>query len=90
VRVEDVITDPNFPDDVLAAMNQRDKQVFDLHRINLQGGEITPEAENPGNYVGWLTDHKFRVRGATAATPDGGFQLLVSHDAGAEFQPCLT
>ena len=90
VRVEDVITDPNFPDDVLAAMNQRDKQVFDLHRINLQSGEITPEAENPGNYVGWLTDHEFRVRGATAAMPDGGFQLLVSHDPGAEFQPCLT
>ena len=89
MRVEDVITDPNFPDDVLAAMNQRDKQVFDLHRINLQSGEITPEAENPGNYVGWLTDHEFRVRGATAAMPDGGFQLLVSHDPGAEFQPCL-
>ena len=90
VRVEDVITDPNFPDDVLAAMNQRDKQVFDLHRINLQSGEVSQEAENPGNYVGWLTDHKFRVRGATAAMPDGGFQLLVSQDPGTEFQPCLT
>ena len=90
VRVEDVITDPNFPDDVLAAMNQRDKQVFDLHRINLRSGEVRQEAENPGNYVGWLTDHEFRVRGATAAMPDGGFQLLVSQDPGAEFQPCLT
>ena len=89
-RVEDVITDPNFPDEILAAMNQRDKQVFDLHRIHLQSGEITPEAENPGNYVGWLTDHEFRVRGATAAMPDGGFQLLVSQDPGAEFEPCLT
>ena len=90
VRVEDVITDPNFPDEILAAMNQRDKQVFDLHRINLRSGEVRQEAENPGNYVGWLTDHEFRVRGATVAMPDGGFQLLVSRDPGAEFQPCLT
>ena len=30
VRVEDVLTDPNRPDEILLAMNERDRQVFDL------------------------------------------------------------
>ena len=90
VRVEDVFTDPNHPDEILVAMNERDRQVFDLHRVSLQTGEAKLEAENPGNYVGWLTDHDFRVRGATAALPDGGFQLLVSQRPGAPFEPFLT
>ncbi len=89
VRVEDVITDRNFPDQVLVAMNQRNPQVFDLHRIRLGSGETKLEAENPGNYVGWLTDHEFRVRGATAAEADGGFQLLVSTEPGGAFEPFL-
>jgi dipeptidyl aminopeptidase/acylaminoacyl peptidase len=89
VRVEDVITDPNHPGEVLVAINRRDPQVFDLHRLRLKTGDLEREAENPGNYVGWLTDHDFRVRGATAAEPDGGFQLLVSREPGAEFEPFL-
>ena len=90
VRVEDVFTDPNHPGEILVAMNERDRQVFDLHRVSLQTGEAKLEAENPGNYVAWLTDHDFRVRGATAALPDGGFQLLVSQQPGASFEPFLT
>ena len=90
VRVEDVFSDPNHPDEILLAMNERDRQVFDLHRVSLKTGEAKLEAENPGNYVAWLTDHDFRVRGATAALPDGGFQLLVSQRLGASFEPFLT
>ncbi len=89
-RIADVMTDRNHPDEVLVGLNQRDPQVFDLHRINLRGGEPSLEAENPGAFVGWLTDHDFRVRGATMAMPDGGFQLLVSKQPGAEYEPFLT
>ncbi len=90
VRVEDVFTDPNHPGEILVAMNERDRQVFDLHRVSLETGKAKLEAQNPGNYVAWLTDHDFRVRGATAALPDGGFQLLVSRRPEASFEPFLT
>ena len=90
VRVNEVFTDPNFPDDILLSLNRRNPEVFDLHRLRLSSGEVEPEAENPGHYVGWLTDNDFRVRGATAALPEGGFQLLVNPVPGAEFEPCLT
>ena len=87
--VSDVITDRNHPDEVLVAVNDRDPQLFDLHRVRLSTGEIQREAENPGAYIGWLTDNAFRVRGAQAALPDGGFVLLVSPEPGAEPAPFL-
>lgn len=87
--VGDVITDRNHPNEVLVAVNARDPQLFDLHRVDLNSGASKLEAENPGAYVGWLTDNEFRVRGATAATPDGGFQLLVSKPPGGGFEPFL-
>ncbi len=89
VRVDDVFTDRNHPGEILIAMNLRDRQISDLYRVDLATGAVRPEAENPGNYVGWLTDHEFRVRGATAAQPDGGFALLVSKQPEAEFEPIL-
>lgn len=89
-RVSQVFTDPNFPNQILVGINVRDPRVFDLYRINLRTGAIEPEAQNPGNYVGWVTDHQFRVRGAVAAQPDGGFQLVLRKDASSPFQPFLT
>ncbi len=88
-RVADVITDRNHPNEILVGLNKRDPEAFDLHRIHLTSGEESLEAENPGTYVGWLTDHNFQVRGATAATPDGGFALLVAKTPGDEFEPFL-
>jgi len=90
VRVEQVVTDPNFPEQILLGMNLRDPRVFDFHRVNLRTGAIELEAENPGNYVGWLTDHNFQARAAMAATPDGGFQLVVRKDKESPFETFLT
>ncbi|MBI2956857.1 MAG: S9 family peptidase [Acidobacteria bacterium] len=89
VRVQGVFTDPDFPDRLLMGMNLRDPRVFDLYRVDLRTGGIEVEAESAPNYVGWLTDHDLRVRGAVAATPDGGFQLLLRKDATSSFEPFL-
>jgi len=89
VRVGDLFTDPKRPNEILVGMNRRDPQVFDLHRLNLATGEEKLEAENRGDYVGWLIDHSFRVRGATAACADGGFELLVSRKPGGDFESFL-
>lgn len=88
--VGDVITDHNFPNEVFVAINNRDPQLFDLHRVDLNSGESAIEAENPGAFVGWLVDNRFQLRGAQAATPDGGFQLLVSKAPGSEMEPLLS
>lgn len=54
------------PQEILISMNKRDKKVFDVYRLNIKTGDMTMIAENPGIYMGWLTDHKGQLRVATA------------------------
>ncbi len=55
--------------DVLIGMNIRNKEIFDVYRLNTVTGETTMVAENPGNIMGWQTDHDGKIRIAT--TTDG-------------------
>ncbi len=66
--IDDLEEQPGF---VLIGMNQRNPEVFDPYRLNLETGELTLLAENPGNIQGWMTDHNGALRVATAIV-DGG------------------
>ncbi len=57
------------PEHVLIQMNRRDVRFMDAYRINVLTGEMEMIAENPGNIVGWQTDHDGKLRIAT--TSDG-------------------
>jgi dipeptidyl aminopeptidase/acylaminoacyl peptidase len=72
-----VAADPNFPNESLVALNLKDRRTHDVYRINLKTGAVEVDTENPGNVIGWTADRQFKVRAATATTPDGGFDLLV-------------
>ncbi|MDB9525096.1 S9 family peptidase [Oscillatoria sp. CS-180] len=76
VKANPVELDPDFPDLVLISLNLEDRQKFDVYRVNLTTGAIELDTENPGNIVGWTADAQFQIRAATAATPDGGSELL--------------
>lgn len=70
---------------ILFSMNQRNEQVFDVYLLNLNTGEMRLIAENPGNILGWLTDHDGKVRVAIAS--DGvNQQLLYRETEDAEFR----
>lgn len=66
VRAQNVLTDFNHPRFVLVALNLRDRQAFDMYRIDLETGAVTLEATNPGDVLTWKTDNDFVIRGATA------------------------
>lgn len=76
VKAQPVDLDPEFPDEVLVGLNLADRQKFDVYRINLNSGAVEFDTDNPGNVVSWTADATFQVRAATAATPDGGSELL--------------
>jgi hypothetical protein len=57
------------PDEMLIQLNQRNPQIFDVYRINVNTGEMVQIAENPGNITGWITDHDGKLR--IALTTDG-------------------
>lgn len=56
-------------EEMIIQMNKRNPQIFDVYRININTGEMTMIAENPGNITGWVTDHDGKLR--LAITTDG-------------------
>jgi dipeptidyl aminopeptidase/acylaminoacyl peptidase len=84
-EVQAQIVDKNrhFPDALLIALNKENPELHDVYRLTLSTGDLELVARNPGNAVGWVVDPHLMVRGAMAATPDGGFDLLLrDEDAG--------
>jgi dipeptidyl aminopeptidase/acylaminoacyl peptidase len=78
-RVIDI--DPNFPGEVLVALNRKDPRRHDVHRVVIRTGEIVLDCENPGQVVAWTPDADWRARCAMAAASDGGHDLLVRREA---------
>lgn len=77
------------PTEMIIGMNKRNPQVFDPYRLNIETGELTMLAENPGNIQGWVTDHDGKLRVATAT--DGVESSLLYRDTEAdEFKVVLT
>lgn len=85
--IDDLEEQPGF---VLIGMNRRNPEVFDPYRLNLETGELTQLAENPGNYQGWMTDHDGKLRSVLAIVDGVNTQLLYRDTEDEEFRPVLT
>lgn len=81
VRTQNVLVSLEHPAHVLVAMNQRDRRVFDMYRVDLTSGAITLEARNPGDVLSWSTDWEFTIRAATAFDPATGNTVIRVRDA---------
>jgi len=80
---------PDDPGHVLISHNKRDPKVFDVFRVDLKTGAATLVAQNPGNIVGWQTDHAGRVR--MAVTSDGTNSSVLYRDgATGAFKTIIT
>lgn len=90
VQVQILDRDKHFPNDLLIGMNKENPQVHDVYHLDLPSGELTRVAQNPGNIAGWVTDTQMKVRGALAATPDGGYELLIRDNEQAEWRKIIT
>ncbi len=76
-------------DEMLIGVNKRNKEIHDVYRINVKTGTMTMVAENPGNIMGWVTDHDGNIHAAT--TTDGvNTTLLYRENEKDEFKPILT
>ena len=90
VQVQVIERNKHFPDELLIGMNKDNPQLHDVYHLDLTSGELTLVAKNPGNIIGWVADAKFKVRGALAALPDGGSELLVRTDENADWKKLVT
>ncbi len=79
----------DIEDEVIVGLNKRNPTVFDPYRLNIVTGELTLLAENPGNIMGWMTDHDGKLRIAVAS--DGvNTTYLYRNTEEDEFAPVLT
>lgn len=69
---------PEIETEIIIGLNKRNPQVFDPYRLNIETGELTMLAENPGNIQGWMTDHDGKLRIAFAL--DGVNQSILYRD----------
>ncbi len=77
------------PSEMIIGMNKRTREVFDPYRLNIETGELTMLAENPGNIQGWITDHDGILRAATA-TDGVDASILYRDSEDEEFAIVLT
>jgi dipeptidyl aminopeptidase/acylaminoacyl peptidase len=80
VRAQNILTDLQHPRFVLAGLNLRDRQAFDMYRIDLETGAVTLEATNPGDVLTWTTDNDFVIRAATAFDGKSGASIIRVRD----------
>lgn len=91
VRTQIIDDLEDIPEYVIIGLNKRNPQVFDAYRLNIVTGEMEMIAENPGNIVGWMTDHEGKLRVASAMAADGiSTQLLYRETESQPFQVILT
>ena len=91
VRAQNLTLDPAHPTEMLVGLNQRDKKVFDMYRVNVETGESKLDTQNPGDVSDWFTDANFVIRAAAASNPnDGSVTLRVRDDANAAWRDLVT
>jgi dipeptidyl aminopeptidase/acylaminoacyl peptidase len=78
VRAQVVDELPDDDHELLVGLNQRNPEVFDVFRMNVDTKQTKKIAENPGNITGWITDHQGRLR--AASTSDGVNTSLLFRD----------
>jgi len=88
VRTEIVDDLEDIDDYMLVNMNERNPQAFDVYRINVNTGEKKMIAENPGNIMGWMTDHDGKLRIAIASD-DVNSVLMYRETEDAPFKEVL-
>ena len=76
-----------LPGRILIGLNRRDPTVFDAFWLDLETGELTLAAQNPGRHVGYMVDTQNRVRLALSQDERGG---TVIHVRDTESDPWRT
>jgi dipeptidyl aminopeptidase/acylaminoacyl peptidase len=100
VGVKTHVTD-NLEEDpahMLISMNLDNREVFDVYRVDVETGEMSQIARNPGNITRWMTDHDGHTRIAYQtdgtdigilyrASEDEPFKTLITTSFKDDFSP---
>lgn len=80
----------DHPEAILVQLNERDKRVFDVHRIDVATGALSADTENPGDVVGWTADAALVVRAAVRSRGEAAYDVIVRDAADAPWRTLLS
>jgi dipeptidyl aminopeptidase/acylaminoacyl peptidase len=79
---------PDNDQEIIIQHNHRDPKIFDAFRLNIRSGKSEMIGKNPGNIIGWSTDHAGQLR--LALTSEGlKHRILYRDDESQPFKPLL-
>ncbi|QEC76051.1 alpha/beta hydrolase family protein [Mucilaginibacter ginsenosidivorax] len=88
VRVNLVNRNKQQPDIITIRMNKRDPANFDIYRLNIKTGELSPYLINPGNITEWFPDADGKIR--LVKSSDGVDEtILYRPDDNSPFKPII-
>ena len=90
VQARFVARSHRIPEEILVGLNLADAHKHDVHRINLQTGDLALDTVNPGNIAGWCSDEDLRIRAALAMDASGAQQLLVRSETQAPWSSAFS
>lgn len=93
VRIQIIDDLREIEDEVIIGMNERNKQLFEPYRLNINSGQLTRIADNtnPMNPItGWMTDHDGKLRVAFSISEGVNVNLLYRDKEEEEFKAILT
>jgi len=82
VRIADV--SKHHPNTIIVTMNKQDERLHDVYRLELDSGELTLVARNPGNIIGWMTDADFEFAASHDFVRDNFFVIYSCPSCGNE------
>lgn len=89
IHTQIVAGTPEFPDQVVVALNKRDVHCHDAYRLDLETGQLELAATNPGDVTSWTADYRLRVRAASALSPGGDSMLRFRESEEADWREVL-
>ncbi len=89
IRIRIIGLDRVQNNQVLLALNKRDSTIFDAYRLNIQTGNLSLIAQNPGNITSWTADADGQLR--LAVVSDGVSETILYRGSEKEtFKPVFT
>lgn len=77
------------PNDMLVLLNDRDKALFDVYRLDLATGKLTLELQNNDNTGDYYADHRLNVRASFRDLANGERVLKVRQEGVSEWKELL-
>lgn len=90
VRAQIIQVERTRPSEILVGLNDRNPQLHDVYKININTGKRVLVQKNDIVATGWIADHKLQVRAASVLTPAGGSKLVYRPGARGPFKDLMT